>query len=181
MPTTDSKIVAVKNWVNEVVIELNFCPFAKKEFVNSRIRYEDCPTSNIEEAIAKLIDEIELLQAETSIATSLLIFANGFDEFEDYLDLLDVANSFVEEYWAGVFQIASFHPNYQFEGLQADDAANFTNRAPYPVLHLLREDDLSKAVSSYSHPERIPEDNIEKARALGNSYFENILSKLLAK
>ena len=175
----EHQIAATKTWLSEVIIGLNFCPFAKKEFVNESIHYYLSKETSFDKALETLVHQCEFLANNSSIETGLVIFDSGFGEFEQYLDLLDFANQLiVDSGYEGIFQIASFHPNYCFEGEESDDAANFTNRSPYPMLHILREDSLEKVLASYKNPELIPEQNITVAREKGAEFFQQKLKKI---
>lgn len=165
-----------KRWLEKVVIGLNFCPFAKKEFERQSIRYVIDSSASQKEALNTLIDELSLLDNKAEIETTLLIYEHAYQHFDDYLDWLAVASSLVEQSaYRGIYQVASFHPNYCFEGEELDDPANFTNRSPYPMLHILRESSLEKVLRHYPQPELIPQRNIDKARELGVSYLQNLL------
>ncbi|NVK22271.1 MAG: DUF1415 domain-containing protein [Kangiellaceae bacterium] len=171
-------IKATQYWLEHTVIGFNFCPFAKREFVRNSINYQESDTSNPEEALYQLIEVFKLLDSDSTIETSLLIFSHGFSKFYDYLDLVDLANQLLEkEGYEGVYQIASFHPNYFFDGVEEDDASNYTNRSPYPILHILRETSLERALTNIDNPDEIPERNIQVAQEQGSNVFEKILEK----
>ena len=172
-------IKQTKQWLNDIIIELNFCPFAKKELVNNTIHYFVTTECQIDKALDLVIKQVEFLANNPSIETALVIFNQAFDDFEQYLDLLDFANQLLIDCgYEGQFQIASFHPEYCFEGEEPNDAANFTNRSPYPMLHLLREESLEKVLSLYPSPEEIPENNIALARNKGSEFFINTLKTI---
>ncbi|MEM6806173.1 MAG: DUF1415 domain-containing protein [Bacteroidota bacterium] len=179
---SDQEIVKqTRNWIERVIIGENFCPFAAFPFRKASIRYWILKGIEIEDHLEILVRELEHLTQHEEIETSVLIFPKALSEFEAYLDFLDLANSLLlEQGYEGIFQIASFHPNYQFAGTEYEDAANFTNRSPYPLLHLLREESVSRAIEAHSHTEEIPNRNIEHARKLGASHFENILKEIKA-
>ncbi|GGD56473.1 DUF1415 domain-containing protein [Lacimicrobium alkaliphilum] len=168
----------VKRWVDTVVIGLNFCPFARLE--QNQTRYSVCYDRKIKTALVTLKTELEYLQAHPGIVTSLLIMAAGFDDFNRYLELVERANDFLDQQgYRGDFQLASFHPLYQFDGEAADDPSNYTNRAPFPVLHLLRESEIESALATYRQPEKIPQRNITKARELGSQSLQQKLNDCL--
>lgn len=168
-------ISATKLWLEQVIIKLNFCPFAKKEYVNNRISYVVSDAQDIENAIACLINECLVLDRNNEIETTLLMFNAAFENFEDYLDLLDVANDTLSSLgYEGVYQLASFHPDYVFEGEGVDDASNYTNRSPLPTLHLIREASMEKVLAIYPKPEEIPINNIELAQNKGSEYFKKL-------
>lgn len=183
MSVSDSQVIkATQYWLLETVIGFNFCPFAKKEFVKETIEYQVSSAQSLEPALYDLLEAFKKLDEDKSIETSLLIFDQGFTKFDDYLELLDLANQLLaKESYEGIYQIASFHPNYIFEGSDEDDASNYTNRSPYPVLHLLREESLERTLSNIEDPEAIPERNIRVAEEQGRVVFERILEKSFHK
>ncbi|WP_220470332.1 DUF1415 domain-containing protein [Colwellia sp. BRX8-7] len=173
------EISQTKQWLEEIIIGLNFCPFAKKEFVNNTIHYQLCPAKKVESALTELAIEFERLVADPNIETTLLIFNEGFKGFESYLDLLDEANELLFTLgYEGVFQLASFHPDYYFEGDPFNAASNYTNRSPLPTLHLIREASMEKVLSVYKNPQQIPDNNIALAQEKGAHYFQNILKRI---
>jgi len=175
-------VQATKNWVWDIVVGHNFCPFAKKEVLNQSIYYGLSHTCEVEEALQHLLDEVQKLEQQPQIETTLLIYDKGFKQFDDYLVLLDMANLLLAQSgYTGIFQLASFHPDYCFEGEPESDPANYTNRAPYPCLHLLREDGMSKATSKYTDPEGIPQRNIDYARELGLEKLQQQLANCMVK
>jgi hypothetical protein len=172
-------IAQTADWVQQVIVKYNICPFARAEVERQSMRYSVCSEQEMEHVLTALLNEWQWLDAHPETETTLVILDKGFVEFAEYLDLLDFANELlVVEGYEGVYQIASFHPNYQFADSELDDAANFTNRSPFPVLHILREASLEKALIDYSDPESIPERNIEFARRKGALFFADILMKI---
>lgn len=159
----------IHQWLDQVVIGLNLCPFASAPYKKQHIRIEVTDCDNQTCLVYKLEDELKKL-AETPVEdleTTLLVIPETLHDFYDYNDFLDIAESIIEENdYMGVFQIASFHPKYQFAGTKPGDNENLTNRAPYPILHLLREESLEKAVAHYANPEEIPGRNIETVEGL---------------
>lgn len=175
----DPDILKTQQWVEEIIIGLNFCPFAKKEFVNNTIHYELCNEKKMVSALKELAKQFEKLVEEPYIETTLLIFNNGFKTFESYLDLLDYSNELlITQGYEGIFQLASFHPDYYFEGEPFEAASNYTNRSPLPTLHLIREASMEKVLSVYKNPDQIPENNIALAEAKGANHFKSFLQKL---
>lgn len=175
----DPDILKTQQWLEEIIIGLNFCPFAKKEFVNDTIHYELCGAKKIASALEALTKQFDRLVQEPHIETTLLIFNEGFKGFESYLDLLDYANELLVDLgYEGKFQLASFHPDYYFEGEAFDAASNYTNRSPLPTLHLIREASMEKVLSVYKNPEQIPENNIELAEGKGADFFKKILKRI---
>ena len=175
---TDLIIAQTKSWVKDIVIGLNFCPFANKEFINETIRYVVDDSDDFEINLTTFLTELHFLD-KSEFETSLLIFPESYSDFQDYLDLVDTANDILIEFgYEGVYQIASFHPEYRFEHTKKEDAANYTNRSPYPMLHIIREASLEKAISSYENVDKIPENNEKLAREKGIKFFETILQNI---
>ena len=132
-------ILAVRRWVESLVVEMNLCPFAKRELVKDRVRFVNTAATTEKQLLLALQAELELLNADPAVETTLLIHPQVLQDFYDFNDFLGLADSLlVDMGLEGVYQIASFHPNYQFGGTRPGDAENYTNRSPYPVLHLLR-------------------------------------------
>ncbi|MBL4631758.1 MAG: DUF1415 domain-containing protein, partial [Paraglaciecola sp.] len=154
------------------------CPFAKKEMERNTVRYAISATTQVNDALGKLLEELALLDQQQDIQTTLLIFPLGFADFERYLDMLELANSLIAQGgYNGIYQLASFHPDYCFDGEEQDDPANYTNRSPYPILHLLRESSIEAVLKRYPEPESIPENNIAKARELGSSFLQALFKR----
>lgn len=163
-------------WLDSVIIALNFCPFARREFINQRIRYCVSESAELSGVLQQFTDEIIYLDNHSEIETSLFILPDGFNQFDDFLDLIDVSNQLIDELgYRSVYQIAHFHPDYCFEGVSTDDASNFTNRSPWPTLHLLRESSLQQAIESHADTSAIPENNIRLARELGFAKMQALL------
>jgi hypothetical protein len=161
-------ISRTRQWVEDFVIGLNLCPFARKELVRNRIRFVETEAVSDLELMEVLNAELELITTDENIGTTLVIHPDVLTNFEEYLDFLDAANGLlVEKDLEGEIQIASFHPDYRFAGTDANDASNWTNRSPYPMLHLLREEDVERAVETHSDVEGIPERNIALMEELG--------------
>lgn len=176
---TSLEVAATKQWLDEIIIGLNFCPFAKKEFVNNTIHYHDSDKEQLKSALHEFVEQCQYLQNHDEIETTLIIYKNGFRHFERYLDLVDYANDLlVESGYEGVFQLASMHPEYCFDGVDYDDASNFTNRSPYPIIHIIREASMAKVLSVYKEPEKIPDNNIGLAHAKGANYFQQVLTRI---
>jgi hypothetical protein len=168
---------ATQAWLKSIIIEYSICPFAKREQERGSIHFSITRDTDIEQCLLHLILECERLETEPGIETTLLIYADAFAEFDDYLDFLEIAESLlVEQGYEGTYQLASFHPDYCFQGSDPDDAANYTNRSPYPMLHLLRETSIEQAVASYPNPENIPQRNIELTRKLGLVKMQALLA-----
>lgn len=174
-------IEQTKSWLEQIIIGLNFCPFAKKEFVNQTIDYYCSEGTQIKGLVKEIVARCEHLEKHDEIETSLVVLTDGFRSFDRYLDLIEQAeDALIEHGFEGVFQLATMHPEYCFADDDYDDAANFTNRSPYPMVHIIREASLARVLSVYKNPEQIPEDNIELARAKGSQYFQQILKGISA-
>lgn len=177
--TTKIEIEQTKQWLEQVIIGLNFCPFAKKEFVNQTIHYHISEKEQIKAAIKELLLQCNYLQDNSEVETSLVIYQQGFRDFNRFLDLVDYGNDLlVEEGFEGIFQIANFHPEYCFSDVDYDDAGNYTNRSPYPTLHLIREESMARVLKVYKDPEAIPENNIALAHEKGAGYFQSLLKNI---
>jgi hypothetical protein len=172
--TEQQVIQQTKKWLWTFIIELNLCPFARKEWVNQRIHYSVLMNPQEEALTQRLWDECERLDQRPDIATTLVIFPNALQSFEQYNQFLDIADNLIEQGgWLGVYQVASFHPDYQFADTHSDDVENFTNRSIFPMLHILREADVEQAVAHHPDPDGIPEGNIRLMNEMG---IEKILA-----
>ena len=161
---------ATRRWLEEVVVGLHLCPFAATPLKLGQIRFEVCLASEADTIYCALLTEMETLLSlpEEEAETSLFIVPHGLSAFDNYLDLLYSADEAIPSAGlGGVLQLASFHPDYCFEGAEQDDPANYTNRSPYPMFHLIREASLAKAIEGYPDAEQIPQRNIDKLRELG--------------
>lgn len=168
LPSIDTVIQATRRWVQNIVVDMQLCPFAQRELDNNRVRFEVSDAKDGLHLLQALQDEIEKLEAEPEIETTLLIHPQAMTDFERYNQFLDRVDDVLEDRgWVGFFQVASFHPQYQFADTQPDDAENFTNRSPFPMLHILREESLEKAIEAYPEVDAVPERNIARMNALG--------------
>ena len=170
-------VVKTTRWLERAVIGLNLCPFAKSVHVKGQIRYAVCLAGTNKALLSALIGELQTLaNADPNlIETTLLIHPNVLTDFFDYNDFLDVADAAIAELdLVGKIQIASFHPYYQFAGTRPDDSSNFTNRSPYPMLHLLREASVSKAVATFPEAAQIFEKNIATLARLGAAGWDRL-------
>ena len=155
----------VQQWLEQVVIGLNLCPFAHKPWRDGQVRILVSLVDTEEEALALMVEELKGLddsQPEV-LETTILAFPNLWPEFLDYNDFLDLADAcLVSIDRVDQYQIASFHPHYQFGGTQPEDAENLTNRAPFPLLHLLREASVAAAIERHPDADGIPDRNIRR-------------------
>ncbi|MFO7529173.1 MAG: DUF1415 domain-containing protein [Marinobacter sp.] len=173
-------INATRKWVEDVVMGYNLCPFAKRELVRNRVRFVVSEAETEDDLLHALHSELQRLDDELEIETTLLIHPAVLQDFGPYNEFLDAADSLLAYLeMEGVYQIASFHPDYQFEGTEPDSAENYTNRSPFPMLHLLREASLEAAIDSYPDVEGIPDRNIELMEKLGAEKMREILASCL--
>lgn len=180
MANEQQVIEQTKNWIRTLVIGCNFCPFANREFKNDTIHYQVEFGTTRTDAREAFLKECKRLDKEKSIATTLLIFPNAFQEFDVYLQLVSFAEKLLQQKgYEGIYQLASFHPLYQFDNSSYDDPANYTNRSIYPMLHLLREDQIRKAIQFYGNAEEIPEHNMQFAREKGEAYLKMLRDSCL--
>lgn len=170
MESSDLIIRKTRLWLEQFVIGLGLCPFAKKPFELEQIRYVVLEGAEVDRLTKKLLDELHFLNRieQKRIETTLIIISQQMQDFRDFNDYLAVVEDILLEMnLIGEIQVASFHPEYQFAGTTPEDAENYTNRSPYPMLHLLREESVERALKNYPDPEKIPQRNIEKMKKLG--------------
>ncbi len=163
-------IVETRDWIEKAVIGLNLCPFAKAVYIKNQVRIVVSSARHLDAFLEDLDRELDhLAEVDPDVTdTTLLIHPTLFPDFLDFNDVHQIADEAVAEHGLeGVIQIASFHPLYQFEGTEPDDITNYTNRAPYPTLHLIREASLDRAVEAFPDAEMIYERNMETLRKMG--------------
>ena len=169
----DADVLAkTRHWLEAAVIGLNLCPFAKAVYVKNQIRLVVSQARHADDLLEELDRELDLLVATSAdeIDTTLLIHPTLFEDFLDFNDFLEVADGVVDEHaLEGVIQLASFHPQFQFDGTSAEDISNYTNRAPFAMLHLLREASVERAVAAFPEADAIFEKNIATLEKLGHS------------
>lgn len=169
-------IAHTERWVVEVIMKYNICPFARREVERASIRYVAIEHTKIKAVMKAFIAECDYLDNHPETETTLFILPRGFEGFYAYLDLVDDATDLLaQQDYEGVYQLATFHPDYCFDGEAQDSAANFTNRAPYPTLHIIREASMEVALANYNDPESIPERNIAFAQRKGSEFFVTLL------
>lgn len=171
-------IDATRRWISTVVIGLNLCPFARRVFSGELVRYVVAPATDPDTLLTDLANELATLTSapRDRIETTLLIHPHALTDFLDYNDFLGPADGLVDELGLrGVIQIASFHPQYQFAGTKPDAVENYTNRSPYPMLHLLREESVSEVNRDPAALANIPEQNIATLKALGRARLLEML------
>ncbi len=180
-PMSDEAVLAAtREWLEKAVIGLNLCPFAKAVYVKNQVRLVVSQARHADDLLEELDRELDLLVATPAeeTDTTLLIHPTLFDDFLDFNDFLEIAEGVVDEHGLeGVVQLASFHPQFQFEGTEPDDIGNFTNRAPFAILHLLREDSVERAVEAFPEADAIFDANIKTLEKLGHAGWDALLGK----
>lgn len=175
MNSKENVIADTIKWISDVVVGCNFCPFAAREIRRNSIDYEVLLSGSVTDCLEALLNAFRKLDLEIEIETLFIIIPGSFSSFGSYLQLVERSEKLLqEEGYEGIYQIASFHPLYLFDGAEADDPANYTNRSPYPMLHLLREKSVTRAIEMYPGTEKIPQKNIEYARARGLAYMKSL-------
>ncbi len=172
-------IARTRLWLERAVIGLNLCPFAKAVYIKQQVRFVVTAATTTDELLAELAQELTLLdQADPElISTTLLIHPQAMTDFLDYNDFLETADAAIDALQLeGVLQVASFHPDYQFADTGPHDIGNYSNRAPFPTLHLLREESLDKAVAAFPDPESIFGTNLKTLEKLGLSGWKALFS-----
>ncbi|MEW6590537.1 MAG: DUF1415 domain-containing protein [Pseudomonadota bacterium] len=173
-------IAAMREWIEKAVIGLNLCPFAKAVYAKNQVRYVVSRAPHLDGFLEDLDRELDFLAATdpAEVDTTLLIHPTLLTDFLDFNDFLQLAEAAVDEHKLdGVIQIASFHPRFQFEGTEPDDLGNYTNRAPFPTLHLLREASIERAVAAFPEAETIYQRNIETLEKLGSEGWQALWEK----
>ena len=173
-------IAATREWIEKAVIGLNLCPFAKAVYVKNQVRYVVSRAPHLDGLLEDLDRELDFLAAADpdEIDTTLLIHPTLLPDFLDFNDFLQLAEAAVDEHGLeGVIQLASFHPQFQFADTAPDDIGNYTNRAPFPTLHLLREASIERAVAAFPEAETIYQRNIETLKALGHAGWNALWDK----
>ena len=170
MLTDSPALTQTRAWVERAVIGLNLCPFAKAPQVKGLVRYVQSEASDPAGLLTDLMNELQRLAKAPPerLETTLLVHPKVFTDFADFNDFIGVAEDTVADLGLeGVIQVASFHPDYRFEGTAADDITNATNRSPHPTLHLIREDSIDRAVAAFPEAETIYEANMATMERLG--------------
>ncbi len=173
-------ITHTRKWITDVVVGCNFCPFAAREVKRDSIFYEVLPDADMESTLQAVANNFSYLDEHPEIETSLLILPGSFESFEDYLQLVELAETLLEkEDYEGIYQVASFHPFYLFAGSDDGDPSNYTNRSPYPMLHFLREESVSKAIDSHPDIDEVPNQNIAYTQEKGLAHMQQLLAACL--
>ena len=155
-------------------------PFCCKSIGKKTVRYIIIENTDFKSALTALAEEFEFLNSNLNIETTFIILSDGFTDFSQYLDLVDKGERLLlKENYEGVYQLASFHPQYLFAGSNENDPANYTNRSPYPMLHILREESITKALENFDDPDSIPEKNIDFAKTKGIEYMKMLAASCI--
>lgn len=170
----DALVVAqTLTWVANFIVGHNICPFAKRELEREAVRVEVVRSKKVDIALEELVAEFEWLDAHPEAETSLLVFPTLFKNFDHYLDFVELAEQLLEQLgYEGVYQLATFHPDYCFADADPDEAANYSNRSPHPMIHVLREASVEKAIEFYGDTAAIPERNITYLTEMGQDALE---------
>lgn len=168
----------VRHWLEIMVVGEGLCPFAARPMREGRVRIAVCAEDDDDGIYRCVLQEVERLLNDSAsrIETTVVALPRGLESFDHYLDMLGMLEDALEELSLdGVLQLASFHPDYVFDGVAADDVSNYTNRSPCPLFHLIREEELAAALESYPEPERIPERNRQRMHELGLQGIKRLL------
>lgn len=162
-----------RKWVSEVVVGLNLCPFAAREVKRESILYSILRDADEEAVMHAMMQVMEQMDHSEDVETALIILPDAFGDFMEYLDLVYLSEELIaEQEYEGIYQVAGFHPEYQFEGTSIDDPANYTNRSPYPMLHIIREESIERVLENVADPDSIPERNVKLLREKGLIYIQ---------
>ena len=182
-PSSNTELIMreVGDWLNDVVIGLNLCPFAAKPMRNLQIKTFVSHAETEETLLQDILEQLLELETTSSekIDTTLVVVPDMLSDFYDYNLFIDWIEALLrQQNWQGIFQLATFHPNYCFGGTEPEDAENLTNRSPYPIFHLLREDSMEKVLKHYPNPESIPDKNIERVESLSEKEKQQLFPYL---
>lgn len=173
MISSEQAIKETKNWITNVVVGCNFCPFAAREVKLDTIHYRVEESTDPAIILQSLLEEFRRLDSNSDIETTLIILTTSYQDFDDYLDLVALADQLIEmQDYTGTYQVASFHPDYVFSGTRETDASNFTNRSVYPMLHILREESIERVLSTFPNPDSISQKNIALTHQKGFTAME---------
>ncbi|MBP6681562.1 MAG: DUF1415 domain-containing protein [Saprospiraceae bacterium] len=178
--TEDKVIAETIAWIQSIVIDCHFCPFAAKAMADKVVHFVVLEEATEQPILTSLLEQLQYLNDTAEVETTFLILPNGFNDFHSYLALVASAEKLARRHhYEGIYQIASFHPDYCFAGSNTDDPANYTNRSIYPMLHILRESSITKALKHFPNPELIPQRNVDYARAKGLQYMQMLRNSCL--
>ncbi|MCL9774813.1 DUF1415 domain-containing protein [Vibrio methylphosphonaticus] len=173
----------VQQWLKDVVIGLNLCPFAAKPERNKQIKTFVSLANKEEGLLEDILGELMLLEQTEpeDLETTLVVVPNMLDDFMDYNFFIDWVEALIKQNdWEGIYQVATFHPNYCFGGAEPEDAENLTNRSPYPIFHLIREASMEKVLKHYPEPDAIPDNNIARVSGLSELERKKLFPYLFA-
>jgi uncharacterized protein len=175
----DQVIMSVRKWFEQCVVNLNLCPFARVPYLKGLVRFTVCDSDDMVSAAKSVVFEVETLRVTPAeeLETTLLVFSRCLEDFECFLDMLDFLNETLElNGLSEAFQLASFHPDYQFEGEDPSARSNYTNRSPYPIIHILRNESMSNGIAAYGQQrvDQIPSQNIERLKGLTEKEFTQL-------
>ena len=169
------------HWVEHFIVHWGICPFARAVLESNDILYRVIDTDDMEQQAMSVMGLVQQMKSVDSPETALLIFPSGLTDFDDYLMLLEVCNQLLEQHGnMAIIQLASFHPDYLFEGEQPDSASHYSNRSPWPMIHLIRQDSIARALDSFSEPETIPQRNIALMQEIGRDNLQQQLDEIRA-
>jgi len=155
-------------WVEHVIVQWSICPFAKAVWQSDEIGYEIIDSTDLEDQVLAVMGQVQRMKESDSPDTTLIIFPQGREDFDDYLNLLDICNELLDQQDEMSFaQLASFHPDYLFADEAEDSPSHFTNRAPWPIIHIIRQASIAKALTNFPDPESIPTRNIDLMQQIG--------------
>ncbi|RBW47246.1 DUF1415 domain-containing protein [Psychromonas sp. B3M02] len=173
-------ITSTQAWVNKVIVKYNICPFARREVEAGSIRYIEETNSEVEAVLERLTEEWQHLDQHPETETTLLILSEACTDFDAFLDCVYLANHYLQmNRYEGVYQLAHFHPDYCFEGDPEEAASNYSNRSPYPTLHIIRESSMERAIAAHPDVDAIPERNIEFLNKKGSPFFADLLASCM--
>lgn len=168
----------IMSWLETMVIGLNLCPFAKKPLQNKQIHFRYLDTGKRTTLAQCVQEELVRLDEDASIETTLIVITKGLEDFYRYLTMVDVAEELlIQQDYEGIYQLASFHPDYLFEGEAMDSPSHYTNRSPFPIIHIIREQSIEKVLKTYQDPDTIPQKNIALMETLGVAKLKALLLK----
>lgn len=173
-------IESTEAWVKNVIVKYNICPFAKRELDRGSIRYCEDKSTDIEGVLERLTEECQFLDKNKETETTLLIMSEACIDFEAFLDLVYLSNHLLQmTRYEGIYQLAHFHPDYCFEGDDINDASNYSNRSPFPTLHIIRESSMEAAIAAHADVDNIPIRNVAFMNKKGGAFFANLLASCL--
>jgi len=179
MISDDQILTACQQWVEQFIVQHSICPFARPVVESQQLGYKLISATDTEQSLIEVMGQIQQLQVNEEPETLLMILPAWKNDFNGFLNVLDIANVLLDEHdLKSTFQLASFHPEYLFEGEPEQDCSHYTNRSPWPMIHIIRQQSISNALKSFANPERIPERNIDLMNQLGKAHLKTQLEQL---